>query len=663
MDARQFLAEFAHIANAPGGITKLRELVLSLAVSGRLVPQNNKEQSAISWLSEVDNQKIKLAREGKIHRPSKVAEITSDDIPFAPPSGWEFARLGRITTKIGSGSTPRGGSQVYVTKGIPFLRSQNVWNDGIRLDDVAYITHDMNENMGGTSVKTNDLLLNITGASLGRCALVPANFGPANVSQHVCIIRLVDVSARQYLHLCLQSPLLQKMIWGRQVGMAREGLSKKVLEQFEIPIPPIEEQSRIVAKVDELMALCDKLEEQQQSRRKLQNALRQATLQALANAQSPHELQAGWARLEANFGRLFREPEDVSELRSLCVELAIRGELTPRSERDVAESAHDLLKRLAGQKAGKRVAKLSQADAPFELPISWAWALFDDLLQKSESGWSPKCDAEPRRNGEWGVLKVSAVTWGAFRPDENKRLPPSLEPRPECEVKPGDFLLSRANTAELVARSVVVADNVPDQLLMSDKIVRLVFIDPDLKKWANLVNNSRFAREYYRANATGTSDSMRNVSRQVIHELPMPLPPKSVQATVLNKLTQLDELCSSLEGKLRDATSHAERLAISTVAAMTGIAIQIEEDEPVKVPQTELIAKLRLGQAPGVQAQAPLATILARHDGELSAQELWQRFGGEIDAFYAQLKTEVAHGWIEEPAVAEMREKIEKAEA
>jgi len=84
--------------------------------------------------------------------------------------------------------------------------------------------------------------------------------------------------------------------------------------------------------------------------------------------------------------------------------------------------------------------------------------LLEDLLAGSESGWSPKCDAEPRCTGEWGLLKVSAVTWGKFNPEENKRLPRSLDPRPECEVKPGDFMLSHANTAELVARSVIVPD-------------------------------------------------------------------------------------------------------------------------------------------------------------------------------------------------------------
>ena len=92
------------------------------------------------------------------------------------------------------------------------------------------------------------------------------------------------------------------------------------------------------------------------------------------------------------------------------------------------------------------------------------------------------------------------------------------------------------------------------------------------------------------------------------------------------------------------------------MAAFTGIAIE-QEEEPMKAPQTELIAPLRLGTAPDVKAQAPLATILARHRGEMSAKDLWQRFGGEIDAFYAQLKAEVAHGWILEPTWAEMREK------
>jgi type I restriction enzyme S subunit len=224
-------------------------------------------------------------------------------------------------------------------------------------------------------------------------------------------------------------------------------------------------------------------------------------------------------------------------------------------------------------------------------------------------------------------------------------------------VKAGDFLLSRANTADLVARSVITAPDVPDRLLMSDKIVRLRFIDSELKPWVNLVNNSQFAREYYRAKATGTSDSMRNVSRQVIHELPIPLPPKPVQAAVMLRLAQLSKLCASLEDGLMHKALYSSRLSAAAIAALTGISIEYNEDTTVKAPQTDLIAPLRLATPPGVNAQAPLATILARHQGEMGARDLWQRFGGDIDAFYEQLKTEVAYGWVAEPEVAHVSEK------
>ena len=257
----------------------------------------------------------------------------------------------------------------------------------------------------------------------------------------------------------------------------------------------------------------------------------------------------------------------------------------------------------------------------------------------------------------------SAVTWGVFNPDENKRLPSSLEARPECEVKPGDFMLSRANTAELVARSVIAPDGCAEKLLMSDKIVRLKFLDDRLKPWVNLVNNSDLARAYYKDRATGTSDSMRNVSRQVIHELPIPLPSLQAQKRVLHALNRLMRFCDELERQASSRMKLSAQLSMTAVASITGIAA-VQEEEAMKVPQTELISSLRLGKAPDIKALAPLATILARHNGEMPARDLWQRFGGEIDAFYAQLKTEVARGWIVEPSPAEMREKrVDTADA
>jgi len=442
------------------------------------------------------------------------------------------------------------------------------------------------------------------------------------------------------------------------------GFSREDLIYAIFPLPPLEEQSRIVAKVDELMALCDKLEAQQQQCRRLQNNLRQSTLQAVAAATKPHELHTSWTRLTDNFSQLFHAPEDVADLRKLISELAIRGALDAASELSDIGTLDVYLSELARKKSGKRFAKAVKVEEEIPLPDGWRWVLLEELLAGSESGWSPKCDSEARRPGEWGVLKVSAVTWGTFNPEENKRLPLSLDPRLECEVKPGDFMLSRANTAELVARSVIVPDVCPEQLLMSDKIVRLIFLDNALKPWGNLVNNSELAREYYKAKATGTSDSMRNVSRRVIHELPIPLPPLQVQQRILDTVARLTHLCDELELQTFTRKKIATQLATAAVASITGIASEQNEDEPVKVPLTELIAPLRLGHSPSIKAQAPLATILARYNGAISAKDLYQRFGGEIDAFYAQLKTEVSHGWILVPEVAEMREKLtDKASA
>lgn len=242
-------------------IDRLKQTILQLAVMGKLVPQDPKDEPASELLKKITKEKERLVEEGKIKKQKPLPAITDEEKPFELPEGWEFVRLGNLLSRIGSGSTPRGGISVYIDEGIPFLRSQNIWNEGLELLDVAYISEEIHQKMSNTIVLPNDILLNITGASLGRCTIYPDGIGEANVSQHVTIIRSINLSIIYYLHLCILSPYTQSLVWGRQVGMAREGLSKKVLELFEIPLPPLEEQHRIVAKVDELFAICDKLKE------------------------------------------------------------------------------------------------------------------------------------------------------------------------------------------------------------------------------------------------------------------------------------------------------------------------------------------------------------------------------------------------------------------
>jgi len=241
-------------------VDKLKETILQLAVMGKLVPQDPNDEPASVLLKDIAAKKEQMIKNGDINK-QKTSTIGAKDIPFTEPAGWQFSRLINLTKKLGSGSTPRGGKSVYTNQGIPFLRSQNIWNDGLHLDDIAFIPPEIHESMSNTHVYTDDILLNITGASLGRSVIFKSKYKSANVSQHVTIIRLIDLKMSPFIHLVIRSPYVQSLVWKRQVGMAIEGLSKKVLEQFEFPIPPLAEQHRIVAKVDELMALCDDLKQ------------------------------------------------------------------------------------------------------------------------------------------------------------------------------------------------------------------------------------------------------------------------------------------------------------------------------------------------------------------------------------------------------------------
>ncbi len=656
MDAQQFLAEFGHIANAPGGVAKLREMILDLAIRGELLSSSASASDARVLLSEIENFRIDLIRSGKLRRPTPLPEISASELAFQLPANWAFERLGNVCEIVRGVTFSSSKKQTTrSTDSVVCLRTSNVqaeidWDDLIFIDPQLVGRDDQWVEKGDTMISmANSYEL------VGKVALVRKVKERATFGGFIAAVR-PHVLEPEYIYLMLRSPYMQsrmRVTASQTTNIANISLGG--MRPIPTPIPPKEEQSRIVAKVDELMALCDTLEAQQQARRKLQNNLRLSTLQTVAAASSPHELQAAWSRLSDNFGRLFHAPEDVADLRKMIAELAICGALDALSEPTDITTVDVYLADLASKKSGKRFAKSTQTEEEISLPNGWRWVLLEELLADSESGWSPKCDAEPRRNGEWGVLKVSAVTWGVFKPEENKRLPSSLESRPECEVKPGDFMLSRANTAELVARSVIAPDDCPEKLLMSDKIVRLKFLDDKLKPWVNLVNNSDLARAYYKARATGTSDSMRNVSRQVIHELPIPLPPIQVQERVLQTLSRLMRICDELERQASSRMKLSAQLSTTAVSSITGITTAPQE-EPMKAPQTELIAPVRLGLAPDVKDHAPLATLLARHNGEMSAKDLWQRFGGEIDAFYAQLKTEVAHGWICEPAGAEMRE-------
>ena len=173
---------------------------------------------------------------------------------------WDLTLLGDVTSKIGSGSTPKGGSEVYQSTGTPFIRSQNVNDNQLKLNDLTYIPHEIDEKMKGSRVQPNDILLNITGASIGRSCVVPQDFPKGNVNQHVCIIRL-SRGVPKFYQAYLSSQKGQNLINSSQGGSGREGLNFENIRNFKIYSCSKAEQTKIadfLSSVDEKIALLNK---------------------------------------------------------------------------------------------------------------------------------------------------------------------------------------------------------------------------------------------------------------------------------------------------------------------------------------------------------------------------------------------------------------------
>jgi type I restriction enzyme, S subunit len=568
MNPELLLAHFNRISKSPEAVPRLRKFILELAVRGKLVEQDSTEEPASELMRTIQAEKARLMREGEIKKLESFEPVTANDVPFPIPRSWEVIRMGWLARKLGAGSTPLGGKSVYQEEGVPFLRSQNVYDNGLRLDDVALISRATHDKMSGTHIRQNDILLNITGASIGRCSLVPATFAEGNVSQHVAIIRLFLPAIREFIHMSLISPFFQQVIDDVQVGVSREGLSMQRLRLFPMLLPPLAEQHRIVTRVNELMALCDRLERAFKEQEDRRDHLAAASLHLLDNGANAETFRNHARFYLSHFPRLTTRPEDIQRFRRTILSLAVRGQLVPQDAAD--ESASELLKRIQGEKATltkegrlrkeKPLPAIPADMAPFELPSGWLWARFGEIIEDADAGWSPKSESFPRSGHNWGVLKVSAVSWDKFLPEENKQLLPGVAPREAAQVHAGDFLISRANTSELVAKCVVVEQE-PQNLILSDKIVRLQISENCSKHFVSMVNNhASHARAYYAEEASGTSFSMKNVSREVIYGLVIPLAPQNEQRRIVAKVDELMSLCDQLERQLTVSTAERRRL-------------------------------------------------------------------------------------------------------
>ncbi|CDG12174.1 TPA: restriction endonuclease subunit S [Serratia marcescens] len=535
------------------GIKKLRELILELAVRGKLVPQDPNDEPASELLKLIAAEKAELVKQGKMKKQKPLPEISEDEKPFELPVGWGVIRLGEIATKIGSGSTPRGGQSTYVSSGIPFLRSQNIWNDGLKLDDVVFITSEVHSQMEGSQVEKFDILLNITGASLGRSAIYPNNIGEANVNQHVTIIRLIKKEMISFLHLAITSPVIQKLIWGRQVGMAIEGLSKKTLELFEIPVPPLSEQLRIVHKARDLMSLCDQLEQQSLTSLDAHQQLVETLLASLTDSQSAEELAENWARISQHFDTLFTTEASIDALKQTILQLAVMGKLVPQDPND--EPASELLKRIEQEKAQlvkegkikkqKPLPPVSDKEKPFELPQGWEWCRLGHCIHLI-SGQHLKPNEYSESIVEGAIPYITGpAEFGDSNPTYSKF---TLEKR--AVAKPKDILITckGAGLGKLNVANVEIAIS---RQLMSIRAISTSF------DYFKLLLSSMY--NYFQGKGIGIA--IPGISREDVTEPVILLPPLNEQERIVLNVNSLFGLCDTLKSRLQSTQQTQLHLA------------------------------------------------------------------------------------------------------
>lgn len=260
-------------------LEKYRESLLAKAFRGELVSQDPNDEPASVLLEKIHKERSQNAKGKKAEQ--EFAPIADDEKPFELPAGWEWVRLGEICSKIGSGKTPKGGDSTYVKSGIPLIRSQNVYNSKLILENVAFIKDSIHQQMQNTEVLGLDVLLNITGGSIGRSCVVPKDWKTGNVNQHVCIIRPVlekEILA-QFITLYLQSVYGQKLVRDNQKGAAREAINMEQINSFALPLPPVSEIAKIIEIIERGIQKLSLIQNDLNTKLKVIVSLREAILQ------------------------------------------------------------------------------------------------------------------------------------------------------------------------------------------------------------------------------------------------------------------------------------------------------------------------------------------------------------------------------------------------
>ncbi len=392
------------LAGAPNGIKKLRELILELAVRGKLVPQDPNDEPASELLKRIAEEKTRLVAEGKIKKQKPLTEIDEEALPFELPAGWVWTRLGEITN---FGSTIK---KDEIPEDAWVLDLEDIEKDTSKLLQKARF-YDRNSLSDKNSFTKGDVLYGKLRPYLNK-VLVAEDDGFCTTE--ILPFRCHGPFVAHYFVIALKSPYFLSYVNAKSYGMKMPRLGTEGGRQAFFPLPPLAEQHRIVAKVDELMALCDRLEAQQADAESAHTQLVQALLGGLTQTADAQDFAASWQHLAEHFHTLFTTEPSIDALKQTLLQLAVMGKLVPQDPSD--EPASELLKRIAEEKGGlvaagklkkqKPLTDVDEEEKPFDLPKGWQWVRLGQVAEAS-TGHAFK-SSEYRASGTF-VLRVTNI--------------------------------------------------------------------------------------------------------------------------------------------------------------------------------------------------------------------------------------------------------------
>lgn len=552
---------------APDGIQKLRELILTLAMQGKLVPQDPDDEPASELLRAIEVEKQRLVKEGKIKQPKPLSAISSEEIPYELPKKWKWMRLEDISTKIHYGYTA---SANHDLKDIRLLRITDIQDNKVDWESVPGCEI-KEKDVAQYLLANKDILIARTGGTVGKSYLVENISVKAVFASY--LIRVVpsehiDVN---YLKLFIECPLYWKQLYAKCSGTGQPNVNGTSLSTLLLPLPSFAEQHRIVAKIDRLMARCDELEKLRAERNQKRITIHTAALNRLLTAKGSNDFSTAWRFITQHFGELYSVKENVAELRKAILQLAVMGKLVPQDPKD--EPASELLKaielekqRLAKEgkiKQSKPLPEIKPEEVPYGLPKGWRWCYLDDILVFGPTnGFSPKAvDYEtPVRS-----LTLSATTSGKFKGEYSKFISNNIPPDSDLWLRDGDILVQRGNTLEYVGVPAVYRGG-PNHFIYPDLMMKLRVSSEIDTNFVYLAMSSDPSRDFLRSRASGTSGTMPKINQTTLKSLPIPIPPLAEQHRIVAKIDQLMALCDYLDQQI-DAAASKQTTLLNAVMA------------------------------------------------------------------------------------------------